>query len=100
MPKGRKAEQADYFVVAVRRDYEPIWRFISKHTTREEAQAELDKRRSFTGAFNYDNAELRVLSRSEGKKEFGAEWEYKAIGGDKADEKPAPKRKPAKNDDY
>src|SRR4051794_3810539 len=99
MPKGRKAEQADYFCVAVKRDYEPVWRVVSKHTTREEAQAEVDKRRGFTGAFNYDNAELRILSRTEAKKEFGADWEYKTIGST-GDEKPVSKRKPAKNDDY
>ncbi len=75
----RKSKK-DYFVVAVRRDYEPIWRVVSKFDTREEAQADLDNRRSFTGVFNYDNAELRVLSRAQAKKEFGADWEYKAIG--------------------
>src|SRR5260221_6522281 len=94
----RKAEQAEYFCVAVKREYEPIWRVVSKHTTPDEAQAELDKRRGYTGAFNYDNAELRVISRSDAKKEFGADWEYKAIGTT-GDEKPAPaKRKPAKDD--
>ena len=76
----RKAK-AEYFVVAVRRNYEPTWRVVTKHATREEAQAELDSRRSYTGAFNYDNAELRVLSRTEAKKEFGDSWEYHPIGG-------------------
>lgn len=80
---AKKAE-AQYFCVCVRRDYESVWRVVSKHATREEAQAELDKRRSFKGAFNYDNAELRVLSRAEAKAEFGANWEYKPIGGSKA----------------
>ena len=76
----RKAK-AEYFCVAVRRNYEPVWRVVSKHATREEAQAELDSRRAYTGAFNYDNAELRVISRSEAKKEFGDSWEYHPIGG-------------------
>ncbi len=75
-----KKKIEDYFCVAVRRNYESVWRVVSKHTTREEAQAELEKRRAYTGAFNYDNAELRILSRTEGKKEFGADWEYKPIG--------------------
>jgi hypothetical protein len=78
---AKKSEHAEYYCVAVRRNYEEVWRFVSKHPTREEAQAELDKRRAFTGAFNYDNAELRVISRSEGKKEFGKEWEFKPIAG-------------------
>ncbi|MCC7449407.1 MAG: hypothetical protein IT324_18455 [Anaerolineae bacterium] len=70
----------DYYCLAVRRNYESIWRVVSKHASREEAQAELDKRRAYTGVFNYDNAELRVLSRSEAKQEFGDNWEYTPIG--------------------
>ncbi len=77
-----KKAQSEYYCVGVRRNYEDIWRFVSKHETREEAQAELEKRRNYTGAFNYDNAELRVLSRSQAKAEFGASWEYKPIGAD------------------
>jgi len=56
-----------------------------------EAQAELDKRRAYTGTFNYDNAELRVISRSEAKKEFGKDWEYTPIGGNRP--KPARAKK-------
>jgi hypothetical protein len=78
-----KKKVEDYFCVAVQRDYEKLWRVVSKHNTREEAQAELDKRRGYTGAFNYDNAELKVISRSEGKKQFGANWEYAPIGAPK-----------------
>jgi hypothetical protein len=78
--KTTRKPKAEYFCVAVRRNYEPVWRVVSKHTTREEAQAELDARRGYTGAFNYDNAELRVLSRTEAKKEFGDSWEYHPIG--------------------
>jgi hypothetical protein len=78
-----KKKIEEYFCVCVRRNYESVWRVVSKHATREEAEAELEKRRGYTGAFNYDNAELRVLSRSEAKKEFGADWEYKPIGSDK-----------------
>ncbi len=77
-----KKSPAEYYCVGVRRNYEDIWRIVSKHDTREEAQAELEKRRSYTGAFNYDNAELRILSRSEAKAEFGPSWEYKPIGAD------------------
>lgn len=73
-------QQVEYFCVAVKRNYESIWRIVSKHDTREAAQRELDERRAYTGSFNYDNAELRIISRSEGKKEFGAKWEYVAIG--------------------
>lgn len=79
-PAKSAKSKAEYYCVAVRRNYEDTWRIVSKHATRDEAQAELDTRRSYTGAFNYDNAELRILSRSEGKKEFGASWEYKPIG--------------------
>ncbi len=75
-----KKANSEYFCVAVRRNYEDVWRLVSKHSTSDEAQAELEKRRSYTGAFNYDNAELRVLSRSQAEQEFGAHWEYKPIG--------------------
>ncbi len=75
-----KTPNSEYFCVAVRRNYEEVWRVVSKHSTSDEAQTELEKRRGYTGAFNYDNAELRVLSRSQAKKEFGARWEYKTIG--------------------
>jgi len=78
---SKKSPLTEYYVVAVRRHYETIWRIISKHATIEEAQAELNQRRAYTGSFNYDNADLRVLSRSEAKKEFGAKWEYVPIGG-------------------
>ncbi len=81
-----KKRVTDYYCVCVRRNYESIWRVISKHDTREQAQAALDERRAYTGVFNYDNAELRVLSRTEAKAEFGADWEYKPIGEAKAKE--------------
>ncbi len=71
--------KAEYYCVGVCRNYEPVWRMVSKHATRDEAQAQLDKMRSFTGNFNYNNADLRVLSRVEAKAEFGAQWEFKPI---------------------
>jgi hypothetical protein len=80
---AQKGKSAEYYCVAVRRHYETIWRFISKHDTSEQAQNELEERRSYTGAFNYDNADLRVISRSEAKKEFGPKWEYTLIGAAK-----------------
>jgi IMP dehydrogenase/GMP reductase len=83
----KKTQSREYFCVAVQRDYETVWRFVSQHATREEAEAELEKRRSYTGVFNYDNAKLRVISRAEAKKEFGKDWEYVPIGGVK--KKPA-----------
>lgn len=75
-----KKTSAQYFCVGVRRNYESVWRFVSKHATLEEAQAEVEAKRGYTGVFNYDNAELRVLSRAEAKAEFGPKWEYKPIG--------------------
>ena len=80
---AKKSGTPEYFCVAVKRNYEEVWRFVSTHPTREEAEAELEKRRSYTGAFNYDNAELRVISRSEAKKEFGKDWEYAPIGSNR-----------------
>lgn len=77
----------DYFCVVVKRNYETTQRAVSRHATRAEAQAELEKRRAYTGSFNYDNAELRVVSRAEGKHIFGDEWEYKQAG-QKVDPKP------------
>jgi hypothetical protein len=79
----KSQQQAEYYCVAVRRNYESVWRIISKHDSLEDAQRELTERRAYTGSFNYDNAELRVISRSEGKKEFGKDWEYTPIGGSK-----------------
>ncbi len=74
------AKRAEYYCVAVRRNYEEIWRVVSQHKTREEAQALLDEKRAYVGVFNYNNAELRIVSRSEAKVEFGKSWEYVAIG--------------------
>jgi hypothetical protein len=76
-PRSAKAE---YFCLFVRRHYEEVWRAVSKHDSREAAERELENRRSFTGPFNYDNADLRVLSRTEARKEFGKGWDFKPIG--------------------
>jgi len=65
----------EHFYVAVKRNYEDVWRVVI--TTRQEAEDHMAERRSWTGAFNYDNAELRVLSTGEAKAEFGATW----VGG-------------------
>jgi hypothetical protein len=89
---AKKTESPEYFCVAVKRNYEDIWRMVSSFPTRDAAQADLDKRRGYTGVFNYDNAELRVISRAEAKKEFGKDWEYSAIGSNRP--KPAKVKKP------
>ncbi len=86
-PKARA--KSEYYCLWVKRNYEDMWRAVSKHDTREAAQEELEKRRGYTGVFNYDNAELRVMSRTEARKEYGKEWDYKPIGGGR---KPAPVR--------
>ena len=75
-----KKTSPEYFCVCVKRDYEDKWRVVSKHDTQAEAEAEIEKRRAYTGVFNYDNAQLRVISRSKAKEEFGPRWEYKPIG--------------------
>jgi hypothetical protein len=80
----RKSQQREYYCLGVRRNYETIWRMVSKHDSREEAEAELAKRRAFTGVFNYDNADLRVMSRAEAKQIFGQDWEYAPIGSPKS----------------
>jgi hypothetical protein len=79
-----------YYCVAVRRNYESVWRIIGKYDTQDQAQAALDEKRAYTGDFNYDNAELRVISRAEAKKEFGPSWEYYPIG--QKPEEPKPKK--------
>jgi len=94
MAKGRTSKQ--YFCLAVRRHYETVWRVIAKYDTVEEAQAALEERRTYTGAFNYDNADLRVISREEAKQEFGAKWEYHAIGEKPEPTADKPKRAPRK----
>lgn len=78
---SKKTQVPEYYCVAIKRNYEDTWRFVSKHTTREAAEHELAERRAYTGAFNYDNAELRVISRSEARAEFDPKWEYTPIGG-------------------
>jgi len=82
--------EPQYYCIAVRRNYETIWRVIGKYPTQEEAEAALEEKRAYTGDFNYDNAELRVISRAEAKKEFGASWEYYPIG--QKPEEPKPKK--------
>lgn len=37
-PRSSKSAKPEYYCVGVRRDYEPTWRFVSKHATRDEAQ--------------------------------------------------------------
>ncbi len=69
---------AKYFVM-VQRNYENIKRVVSAHPTRDEAQAEVNKRRAYTGSFNYDNAELTVISLDEAKKLFGEDWEFGVV---------------------
>ncbi len=88
-PKTTRKAKAEYYCVAVKRNYEATWRVVSKHITREEAEAELESRRGYTGAFNYDNADLRVFSRTEAKQEFGDSWEYHPIGEGKTKTKTA-----------
>jgi hypothetical protein len=87
-----KRSTPEYYCLAVRRNYEEIWRFIGKYDTLEQAQAALDEKRAYVGAFNYDNAELRIISRSDAKKEFGTDWEYRRIG-----DKPAVETKSRKS---
>lgn len=76
----KKTQIAEYYCVAVQRNYEDVWRLVSKHDTLEAAQLDLEERRAYTGSFNYDNATLRVISRTQAKLEFGADWEYSPIG--------------------
>jgi hypothetical protein len=77
---SKRKQSREYYCVAVQRNYESVWRMVSQHATFEEAQTELEERRAYKGAFNYDNAKLRVISRTEAKKEFGKDWEYAPIG--------------------
>ncbi|MBX3064547.1 MAG: hypothetical protein U0528_17280 [Anaerolineae bacterium] len=81
---SKRESQQDYFCIMVKRNYEDVWRVVGKYDTREEAEQALQEKRAYTGVFNYDNADLQVISRAEGKKRFGANWEYHPIG-----EKPA-----------
>jgi hypothetical protein len=69
-----------YYCLAVRRSYEDVWRIVDKFDTEAEAQTARDERRAYTGVFNYNNAEFRIISREQGKQEFGARWEYHPIG--------------------
>ncbi len=76
----KRSAKSEYYCVAVKRDYESEWRMLTRHDTLEEAQAELKERRGYTGAFNYDNAELRVMSRTEAREVFGGKWNFAPIG--------------------
>jgi hypothetical protein len=73
-------QTSERFYLAVKRNYEDIWRLVSEFTTRQEAEDQMTERRGWTGAFNYDNAELRVISTGEAKAEFGSDWHYKPLG--------------------
>ena len=88
----KASAKSEYYCVAVQRNYESTWRVLTKHDTLEQAQAELEDRRGYTGAFNYDNAELRVMSRSEARAIFGGKWNFAPIGA-AAPVKPAPARR-------
>lgn len=77
---SKREPQQEYFCVMVKRNYEDVWRVVGKYETREEAEEAVQVKRAYTGVFNYDNAELQVISRTEGKKKFGANWEYTPIG--------------------
>jgi len=89
--KAMAKQVREHFYVAVKRNYEDVWRVVSEFTTRQEAEDHMAERRSWTGAFNYDNAELRVLSTGEAKAEFGATWVYKPIGSKAAVAEAKPK---------
>src|SRR5258708_21191101 len=75
-----KKTSPEYFCVCVKRDYEDKWRVVSKHDTQAEAEAEIEKRRAYTGVFNYDHAQLRVISRSKPKEDFGPRSESNPMG--------------------
>lgn len=81
----------DEYFVMVQRNYETIKRVVSAHPTREEAIAERDKRRAYTGSFNYNNAELTVISLAEAKKIFGEDWQFGATS------KPKPQKSKTKS---
>lgn len=75
-----KAVEPEYYCLAVKREYESVWRVIGKYDTEEQAETALEEKRAYEGSFNYHNAELKVLSRTQAKQQFGATWEYHPIG--------------------
>ena len=85
----KKQTEPQHYYLAVHRNYEDVWRVIGQFDTAEQAQTVLDEKRAYTGSFNYDNAELKVLTDVEAKKQFGADWTYHPIG-----EKPPAPLKP------
>ena len=95
-----KPTEPEYFCLAVRRDYEKVWRVIGKYETQEQAEAALAEKRGYEGSFNYNNAELKVITRSEAKKQFGADWEYHPIGTKPGTPVAKPKRVTKTDDDY
>jgi hypothetical protein len=95
-----KQAEPEYFCLAVRREYEAVWRVIGKYETQEQAETALEEKRAYQGSFNYDNAELKVLSRAEAKKQFGATWEYTPIGSKPGTAPVKPKRATKTDDDY
>lgn len=76
----KKAVEPHSYYLAVKRNYEDVWRVIGKYDSQDQAQTVLDEKRAYSGSFNYDNAELKVLSDAEAKKLFGSEWVYHKIG--------------------
>ena len=76
----KKTTAPQHYYLVVRRNYEDIWRVIGRYDTEEQAQTMLEEKRAYVGSFNYDNAELKVLSDPEAKKQFGTDWSYHPIG--------------------
>ena len=76
----KKTTEPQHYYVAVKRNYEDVWRVIGKYDTLEQAEVVIAEKRAYVGSFNYDNAELKVLSYADAKKQFGAEWVYHPIG--------------------
>jgi hypothetical protein len=95
-----KQVEPEYFCLAVRREYETVWRVIGKYETPEQAETALNEKRAYEGSFNYNNAELKVMSRTEAKQQFGATWEYHPIGTKPGTPVAKPKRVSKNDDDY
>jgi hypothetical protein len=76
----KKAIEPKHFYLAVKRNYENVWRVIGEYDTQEQAETVLAEKRAYVGSFNYDNAELKVLTDVEARKQFGSDWVYHKIG--------------------
>lgn len=68
--------EQEYYCVLMRRPRDRHWLAIHKFETRNQAELTVSQ---MAHKPLYRNGELRVISRTEAKQEFGKGWEYRYL---------------------